>query len=323
MGKFKPQLIRLAFIDRKIGEGSYPNSSSLAREHEVSSRTILRDIEYLRDMLDAPVEYDTSRRGYYYSEPHYRLPAMDIRESDLFAICIAEKALEQYANTPIYEKLSSVFDKLRALLPDRVSVNASWIDTHYTFMRESHTIIDPEIWETVSLSLRRRKRVRITHQKAGSKSPIKRLVDPYHIVNYRGEWYLIGLCHLRYAILRFAISRIKKAEITDQDYDVADSFDFNDFMGSHFGITTEEREYTVRIEFSPSQAPYIRERTWHPAQVIQEKGDGSVVLSFPSNSLFEVKRWVLSWGGDARVLSPKILADRVRDDLAQAASRYP
>jgi predicted DNA-binding transcriptional regulator YafY len=322
MGKFKPQLSRLAFIDRRIGEGSYPNSSSLAREYEVSSRTILRDIEYMRDMLDAPVEYDTSRRGYYYTEPQYHLPAIDIRESDLFAICIAEKALEQYANTPIYDKLSSVFDKLRALLPDRVSVNASWIDTHYTFMRESHTIIDPEIWETVSLSLRRRKRVRITHQKAGSRSPIKRLVDPYHIVNYRGEWYLIGLCHLRYATLRFAISRIKKAEITDQDFNVSDSFDFKAFMGSHFGITTEEKEYTVRIEFSPSQAPYIRERTWHPAQVIKEKGEGSVVLSFPTNSLFEVKRWVLSWGGDARVLSPKTLADQVRDELTQAAGRY-
>lgn len=322
MGKFKPQLSRLAFIDRRIGEGSYPNSSSLAREYEVSSRTILRDIEYMRDMLDAPVEYDRSRRGYYYSEPRYHLPAMDIRESDLFAICIAEKALEQYANTPVYEKLSSVFDKLRSLLPDSVSINASWIDTNYTFMRESHTMIDPEIWETVSLSLRWRKRVRLTHQKAGAESPVKRLVDPYHIVSYRGEWYLIGLCHLRYAILRFAISRIKEAEMTDQNYEVKDSFDFDAFMGSHFGITTEEREYSVEIEFSPSQAPYIRERTWHPAQAVQERGDGGVVLSFPTNSLFEVKRWVLSWGSDARVLSPKILADQVRDDLEKAAAGY-
>jgi predicted DNA-binding transcriptional regulator YafY len=322
MGKFKPQFSRLAFIDRRIGEGSYPNSSTLAREYEVSSRTILRDIEYLRDMLDAPIGYDRSRRGYYYTEPHYHLPTINIGESDLFAICIAEKALEQYANTPLYGKLSSVFDKLRLFLPDSVSVSTSWIDTHYTFLRESHTMLDPEIWETVSLALRRRKRVRITHQKAGSGSPIKRLVDPYHIVNYRGEWYLIGLCHLRYAVQRFALSRIRSADMTDQDYEVSEGFDFDAFMGSYFGIMTEEREYTVRIEFSPSQAPYIRERIWHPVQEIEDKRNGSVVLSFPTNSLFEVKRWVLSWGADAVVLSPKILSDQVRDELVQAAARY-
>jgi len=90
MSKFKPQYARLVFIDRKIREGRYPNSATLAREYEVSSRSIARDLAYMKDMLGAPLEYDPARRGYYYSEDDYRLPDIRIRESDFFALMIAD-----------------------------------------------------------------------------------------------------------------------------------------------------------------------------------------------------------------------------------------
>jgi len=56
--------------------------------------------------------------------------------------------------------------------------------------------------------------------------------------------------------------------------------------------------------------------------MIKENRDGSVLLSFPANSLFEVKRWVLSWGSDARVISPKILAESVKKELKKALAGY-
>jgi len=322
MAKVKPQLNRLIFIDRLIRQGAYPNCSSIAEEYEVSSRTIMRDIEYMRDMHQAPIEYDQAKRGYYYTEPNYYLKAIDIKESDLFAICIAEKALEQYANTPIYNKLATVFDKLRAFLPERITVNTSWADTHYTFMRESATAINPGVWETVSQSLRTHTQLRILHQKAGSEKAASRTVDPYHIVNYRGNWYLIGFCHLRNAILRFAISRIQKAELTNRTFIIPEDFDFESYMGSHFGIMTDEEEYTVRVWFSADQAPYVTERIWHSQQRIVEQSGGSIVLSFPTNSLFEVKRWILSWGADAKVLEPPFLAEQVADELRRAKKLY-
>lgn len=322
MAKVKPQLSRLIFIDQLIRKGAYPNCSSIAREYEVSSRTIMRDIEYMRDMHEAPIEYDHSKRGYYYTEPNYYLKAIDIKESDLFAICIAEKALEQYANTPIYNTLATVFDKIRAFLPETITVNTSWADNHYTFMRESATVIKPEVWETVSQSLRTHTQLRILHQKAGAEKPASRTVDPYHIVNYRGDWYLIGFCHLRNAILRFAISRIKKAELTNRTFSIPDDFDFESYMGSHFGIMTDEEEYAVKIRFSADQAPYVTERTWHSQQQIAQNSDGSIVLSFPTNSLFEVKRWILSWGADAKVLEPAFLVEQVEDELRRAMELY-
>ena len=75
----KTQLLRLVFIDRKIREGMrsgiYANCSSMAKEYEVSSKSIMRDIDYLKNQRDAPIEYDPQKRGYYYTEDNFKLPA--------------------------------------------------------------------------------------------------------------------------------------------------------------------------------------------------------------------------------------------------------
>jgi predicted DNA-binding transcriptional regulator YafY len=318
----KPQHARLLFIDEKIRSGSFPNATSLSNEYEVSSRTITRDIEYMRDSLKAPVEYDPVHKGYYYTESNFFLPAIDIRESDFFAICITEKALKQYENTPLYDKLSGVFNRLKEFLPESIRVNTTWIDTHFSFMHESFTTIDPEIWETVSRGLRQCSSLNIVHRKAGSADAVERTVDPYHIVNYRGEWYLIGYCHKRKSILRFAISRIRKAELTSKKYVISPDFNFDTFIGTSFGIMTEETEHHVKIRFDNEQAPYIVERQWQPGQNITHNQDGTVVLSFNSNSLYEVKRWVLSWGPSAKVLEPKELIDQVKKDAAALGDIY-
>lgn len=318
----KPQHARLLFIDKKIREGSYPNTTTLSRDYEISPRTIGRDIEYMRDMLGAPVGYDTRRKGYYYTEQNFFLPAIDIKESDLFAICVTEKALRQYENTPLYSRLSAIFDKLKENLPDSVRVNTSWIDTQYTFMHESFTFIKPEIWETVSNSLRQHRQLEIVHRKAGASEPVTRVVEPYHIVNFRGEWYLVGHCRRRGAVLRFALSRIQSAVLLNTSYAIPADFNFNSFIGSSFGIMTEETEYTVKISFSAELAPYITERQWHHSQRIEQREDGSVVISFGTNSLFEVKRWVLSWGAGATVLEPLRLCDMVLKDIESLFNSY-
>jgi predicted DNA-binding transcriptional regulator YafY len=101
MLKFKPQFKRLLFIDRKLREGKYPNCITLAREWEVSGKTIQRDLDYMRDELSVPVAYDPLRHGYYYSEPSFSLPAMNISESDLFTICVVRTLRRQSRNAGV------------------------------------------------------------------------------------------------------------------------------------------------------------------------------------------------------------------------------
>ena len=59
-------------------------------------------------------------------------------------------------------------------------------------------------------------------------------------------------------------------------------------------------------------ADYIREKKWHESQKLRELKNGGVELRLKLSSLVEVERWVLSWGGDAKVLKPRELAGAVK-----------
>ena len=92
--KFRTRWRHVLLIDQKIREGTAPNCGRLAQELEVSRRTILRDIDFMKYDLAAPLEYDPGKRGYVYSEPNWVMPSVRITEGELFALLVAEKALE-------------------------------------------------------------------------------------------------------------------------------------------------------------------------------------------------------------------------------------
>ena len=133
---------------------------------------------------------------------------------------------------------------------------------------------------------------------------------------------MIGFCRDREQILTFAVSRISKAELLESVFHIPSDFDFNTFMGKHFGIHRSGKEYTVRIRFSEHDAPYVKERNWHSTQAIKENKDGSVILSFKTNHLDGVKRWILSWGVGAQVLAPKELREEIIKELKASLKNY-
>jgi proteasome accessory factor B len=71
----------------------------------------------------------------------------------------------------------------------------------------------------------------------------------------------------------------------------------------------------VAIRFTELVSDYVREKKWHPSQKLRELRNGGVELHLTLSSLVEVQRWVLSWGGQASVISPAEL----RDHIATAA----
>lgn len=326
MARDKTALLRLLFIDKKIREGMrcgvLANCSSMAAEYEVSSKSILRDIDYLRHQRDAPIAYDSSRRGYYYSEEQYRLPAIDLNESDLFAICIAEKTLVQHENSPVYQRLKTVFDKIEASLPASVTVQPDWLLENLSVVPEHQTRIDATVWSIVTKGLRKHLSLRILHQRPGAPEPTTRRFDPYHIIRCEGEWYLVGHCHLRNALRTFAVSRIHRAVLLTDRFVVPEDFDPEAFRAGRFGIFGTGRDYRVRIRFNRDSAPYLLERQWHPDQKISQQSDGGVELTFPATNLHAVRQWVLSWGGGAQVLAPEPLVAMVRTELAKTLAGY-
>ena len=138
-------------------------------------------------------------------------------------------------------------------------------------------------------------------------------MDPYHLANINGEWFLFAFDHARKDIRTFAPARIAGVEPTGQTFARPARFSLEKRLHDSFGVVSGAGDFNVSIRFDEFAAGYIREKRWHPSQKLRERKDGGVELQMKLSSLAEVQRWVLSWGGHAQVMAPRELAATVKE----------
>lgn len=299
-------------IHQAIQAGDCPNTSCLAREIEVCTKTIQRDLEFMRDRLGLPLAYDPLRFGYRYTEEVASFPSLQITEGELFALLVAEKALQQYRGTPFEQPLVSAFRKMAESLPDTVSLNlADWEQT-ISFRMSAEPIVKVEIFNALARATAARRQLALDYRKPGRKAAETRVVDPYHLANINGEWFLFAHCHLRQDIRTFVPARILAVRETGSTFRRPSAFSVEKRLRNSFGVIAGQGEFRVTIRFTELVADYIREKRWHPSQQLHELPDGGVELRLRLSSLTEVQRWILNWGGQAVVIAPPELAEAVQ-----------
>ncbi len=309
----RPPLERMLRIHQAILGDHYPNATKLADELEVSTKSIHRDLEFMRDRLDLPIEYDPKRYGYRYTEEVSGFPTLQITEGELFAMLVAEKALQQYRGTTFERPLLSAFKKIAASLPDTISLNIADWEQSISFHTSAVPRLNLEVFDQLAKAASGHERLILQYKKPGQRKGTKRTVDPYHLANINGEWFLFAYCHERKDIRTFAPARITGIEPTGETFPRPTEFSLEKRLADSFGVHSGKESHTVKIRFSPRAADYIREKQWHPSQKLTEHPNGEVTLSLKLSSLDEVQRWILGWAGNAKVIEPKTLKQRVQD----------
>jgi len=266
----------------------------------------------MRDRLELPLAYDGARFGYHYTEPVSSFPTMQITEGELFALLVAEKALQQYRGTNFEKPLLSAFKKMSASLPDTISLNiADWEQT-ISFRTRAEPILNLEIFAALGKAAAQRQQLELAYRKPGQREPETRVVDPYHLGNINGEWFLFAYDHLRKDIRTFVPARIKAIKPTGVIFPRPQKFSLEKRLRDSFGVFSAQGEFLVAIRFNELVADYIREKRWHDSQQLVELKDGGVELRLKLSSLEEIERWILGWAGNAVVIKPPQLAEMVK-----------
>jgi proteasome accessory factor B len=316
MQRTKPQFTRLMELDRRIRNGEYPNCLTFSTEWEVSQKTVQRDIDFLRDQLGAPLEYDRDRKGFRYAHQNWFLPSLSLNEGDLLAMLVASRALEAYRGTPVARDLERVFNKLSGMLPDKMSFRPELLYSRFTFTSPPAKPVDEAIWVELVRGLLAQRSVQIAYRAMEADEPKERKVDPYHMANLAGEWYVFARCHLSDQVIQFAIPRILEAHLLEDRFDMPADFDPTRLLATTFGrFALGDKVHEVRLLFDREVAPWVLERQWHPGQKIRRRSGGDIELSFRVTGLLEVFRWVLAWGHNCHVLAPAELKKWVKDEV--------
>lgn len=309
-------------IHDELRRGALINCTKLVQDLEVCRKTVVRDLAFMRDQLDLPIEYDPGIQAYRYTHPVNSFPTIQVTEGELLALLVAQRALEQYRGTPFHRQLEIAFEKLTGGLRDRISFTPADELSAVSFKNIGPGKTDLAIFNPLSGAVLRQVVVGFEYRKPGETRKTFRKVQPYHLAHRENLWYLVGYDLERQALRTFALPRIASVTVTTETFARPADFSPEKFFASALGVLGGEGDHRVVIRFSKEVADRVREREWHESQKMHELGDGRLEVSLRLGALGEVERWVLGWGSAAEVIAPAELRQRLCTTLGALSRTY-
>jgi predicted DNA-binding transcriptional regulator YafY len=322
MQSARPPMVRQLVIDREIRSGRYPNAPKLAKLLQVSPSTVRHDLDFMRDALNAPLEWSAPNNGFSYSEPGFVLPLGKLTEGDLLTALVADQAMGEYRGTPFELKLRTIFDKLGSALPEEIEVSPEELAQAALARGTGPARTDNAVFHALQKAIREGETLSILLGAPGRESARKQELDPYHLANVDGEWYLLAFSHARGEIQVLRPSRIRECHRTGKMFTLPKGFDAASVLRTRSRELVKENQIEIRVHFDPPLAGPVTEREWAEAQRLQYTTDGGIDLTLTTESVDAVIRWALNWGIGAEIQSPPWVRRRARDLLKRLAERY-
>lgn len=319
----RSRLSRIQKIDRWFQAGKCLNKRQLAEKLECSTKTVQRDLEYLKDTVGRPLEWDAGENGFSYTSNDFcTLPELEVTEGEALALFVAEQALRQYRGTPYEEPLRTAFSKLAGQMQDIISFSPLDLDRYVSFGHRGRAITDIATYDQVMRGLLEEREVIFKYRKGGARRSETRTVKPYHLLCYENQWYLIGWDRKRRALRTFVLGRIRAFEGYGEPFERPADFNLPELLSGGFGIFQGNGNFEVVIEFDPEVAHLVRERQWSGHAEVGDLDDGGARVTCSAHALEEVEAWVLSFGSRARVIRPPALRNRVKQAAKEMTGLY-
>jgi predicted DNA-binding transcriptional regulator YafY len=304
----KTGLPRIYKIEKEIASGKYPNANDLSRLCDnVSISTIGRDIDFLRDQLNAPIEYDALHRGYYFTEKTFRLPAGFTTAEDLLALCMARSIFSLYKDTPLYDASRQLLESITT--PIAADGNNDWLENRITVPPIASAKVKSDVWEVIVAGLKSNRVITFDYKGTWDAEFKKRKIYPYQLIFDYGVWYLYGFAEERKDVRIFSLSKIKNAQLTRDVFNLPKDYKYTDFSGdSFFGVFIGHEKLRFVVDIYGESISFAQERQWAADQKITEKDD-HITVEFTSTQYDKVLHWVLSCGCNAVPKFPKKLVN--------------
>ena len=305
-----------------LSGGRYPNCSGLAREFEVSAKTVQRDVDFMRDQLVLPIEYDRRRHGFAYSRPVGQFPLITVSEGELVALLVAQKAVEQYRGTSFEKPLQTAFQKLVSSLTAEASISLHELSEAVSFHSAGIPNGQIKVFEVLTSAVMASQLVEFSYLSLRASKPELRRAAPYHLACINNQWYLIGDDHARGQLRTFALTRIESVRNLKIPFERPADFSVSKMLSGSFAAFEADRTQRVRIWFDAFAARLVSERQWHKSQQIRAIGEGAIELTMRVGVAPDLESWILGWGDHAQVIEPADLRKRIFSTIQSMAASY-
>jgi predicted DNA-binding transcriptional regulator YafY len=296
---------RLYKIEMLIRNRGHVSFQTLLEELEVSAATLKRDLEYLRDQLGAPIEYDRFVNGYRFGEgfrgSRHELPGLWFNERELYALLMADQLLSELdADGVISRHLQPLRDRIHQILGTG-DADAADLLKRVKIVNAGKRPVESQFFELVGEALLQRRRVRMRYLTRSRGEVSERDVSPQRLTHYRNTWYLDAWCHTRDRLLRFSMDAIEQASALEQRAKDVSLKTVEAELDGGYGAFAGKAAHQATLQFSADAAQWVSREEWHPDQQAVWAPDGSYLLTLPYNDPKELSMDVLRHGDQVRI----------------------
>jgi proteasome accessory factor B len=296
---------------------------ALARELEVTTRTIRRDLAALQEAGFALYDErdELGRARWCIDGQALKGVETGFTLAEICALYLSRHLLEAVAGTPFQRDLTNAFARLEKSLAPRMR---QFLDRLPLVLAAkagpTQGGTSPDVVARLLEATLHHRVARMRYHSLSSARDKDYLLHPHQLTFAHGGLYLLAYVPEYGDVRTFATDRIASVSLEKQTFTPVQPADANAFANS-LGVNTGPAA-PVEIAFDPSVAPYVRARVWHPSQQVREDTAGRLRLTMNVCHDWALRSWILSWGRFARVVSPASLARDIRDDLQMADAHY-
>jgi predicted DNA-binding transcriptional regulator YafY len=300
--------------------------AELLHELGVSRATFKRDLEYMRDRMNAPIEWDREARGYRFVQPaagapRYELPGLWFSPEEIRALLTMQSLLASLQPGLLEPHVKPLLARLRAALGSGEHP-ADEIERRIRIIHLGARRLALPHFEQVANAVLNRQRLQIAYVSRGSNQRTEREISPQRLVHYRENWYCDAWCHLREDIRSFAVDAIQSATLVERKTKNVPERDLDEVLAAGYGIFSGRKTTWAKLKFTPERARWVAAEAWHPQQKSRFEPDGSYVLEVPYSDHRELAMDILRHGAHVEVLEPERLRAAVKEQLAAALAQY-
>ncbi|MGO9321781.1 MAG: helix-turn-helix transcriptional regulator [Solirubrobacteraceae bacterium] len=172
---------------------------------------------------------------------------------------------------------------------------------------------DSDVARLVSKAIVARKMIELDYYKENEDELSPRRVEPYALTNGREGWYVASFDPERGGVRHFRLDRIKHVNVTDERFEPRPEVDPAAEVDGWLRTGEVPASATARVWVSPERARWAREAR----RVVEEWGDGAVVVELSFAGVDWLVREILKEAGDAAVLEPEDAREAVRAAVAR------
>jgi len=310
------RLARLFLIYNTLASGESVRGAEMAARCGVTSRTLSRDLEVLRE-AGAQVSYNRASRGYVLERP-LECHAVELGFDDLLALSLAQGAIS--AGSPHEGLARRAFSKLLGRLPRALREDAESARGAVGAATSARRDYSAAPWPDVMKAATRRETLSVLYHSLKSDTITWRDIDPYALTMPRGYWQIVGFCHQRREVLTFALDGVRALKATGKIFQIQKGFDLGRFLENSLGAMCGEPSEIV-VRFDASIARWAQRRSWRFRHTLEAEGN-DLLLRGTVSGLEEIKSELLSWGAHVEVLEPPELREQMRLAAQGMLERY-